>query len=333
MTTATILPETRQSAASLESRAALLDEVTTGLVRRPRSLSPWMFYDAHGSELFERITTLPEYYPYRTERELLRKFADEIVAIARPDPSRSLRVFELGAGTATKTGVLLGAAAGGHGRVTYAPCDISPEPLEVACNSIGSLLPGVQLQPIVANYVSDPPKLARAQGVTLAVYIGSSIGNFSPSEARTILVNLRSQMRSGDALLLGTDMVKHEEVLLAAYDDNQGVTAEFNRNILRRLNRELDADFDPAGFRHRVRWNRDDARIEMHLESLWEQWVQIQDAGLRLHFVPGETIHTENSHKFTPATLRALLGSAGFAIEQTWTDPLAWYALTLASLR
>ena len=265
MTPATILTELEQYPALLDTGAALIREVENGLARSPKSLAPWMFYDAWGSCLFERITTLPEYYPSRIEREILVRFAEEIVARVRPDLSQTLRVFELGAGTAAKTGILLEAAMRSHGRVTYVPYDVSPEALNQACTSIESLLPTVQLQPIVGNYVTHPPQLARAKGTTLALYIGTSIGNFSPQAARTILCNLRSQMHSGDALLLGTDMVKDEEILLAAYDDQQGVTADFNLNILRRLNRELCADFDSAGFRHRVRWNRADSRIEMHL--------------------------------------------------------------------
>lgn len=218
-----------------------------------------------------------------------------------------------------------------HGQVTYVPCDVSPEALNQACTSIESLLPTVRLRPIVGNYVTHPPQFPPAPGTTLALYIGTSIGNFSPQAARTILCNLRSQMSTGDALLLGTDMVKDEEILLAAYDDRQGVTAEFNLNLLRRINRELGADFDSAGFRHRVRWNRADSRIEMHLESLREQYVRIPAARLLLHFAQGETMHTENSYKFTQNTLGALLDDAGFKIEQMWQDPLRWYALTLAS--
>ena len=219
MTTATILTELGQYPASLDTGAALIREVENGLARSPKSLAPWMFYDAWGSCLFERITTLPEYYPSRIEREILVRFGEEIVARARPDLSQMLRVFELGAGTAAKTGILLEAAMRSHGRVTYVPYDVSPEALDQACTSIESLLPTVQLQPIVGNYVTHPPQLARAKGTTLALYIGTSIGNFSPQAARTILCNLRSQMHSGDALLLGTDMVKDEEILLAAYDD------------------------------------------------------------------------------------------------------------------
>jgi len=330
MTTATILPELGQCPTALDTEAALIREVENGLARSPRSLAPWMFYDAWGSCLFERITTLPEYYPSRIEREILVRFAEEIVARVRPDLPQILRVFELGAGTAAKTGILLEAAMRCHGRVTYAPCDISREALNQACTSIESLLPTVRLQPIVGNYVTHPPRLPRAKGTTLALYIGTSIGNFSPQAARTILCNLRAQMHSGDALLLGTDMVKDEEVLLAAYDDNEGVTAEFNLNLLRRLNRELHADFDSAGFRHRARWNRAESRIEMHLESLREQYVRIPAAKLHLHFAQGETIHTENSYKFTQDTLRALLDDAGFKIVQMWQDPLEWYAVTLA---
>jgi len=330
MTPATILPELQVHPIFPETGTALIREVENGLARSPKSLAPWMFYDAWGSCLFERITTLPEYYPSRIEREMLVRFGEEIVARVQPDLSQTLRVFELGAGTAAKTGIVLEAAMRSHGRVTYVPYDVSPDALNQACASIESLLPTVQLQPIVGNYVTDPPQLARTKGATLALYIGTSIGNFSPQEALTILGNLRSQMHSGDALLLGTDMVKDEEVLVAAYDDSEGVTAEFNLNLLRRLNRELCADFDPTAFRHRVRWNRADSRIEMHLESLREQYVRIPAAKLHIHFARGETIHTENSYKFTQDAIRSLLDHAGFKIEQTWKDPLEWYALTLA---
>ena len=218
--------------------------------------------------------------------------------------------------------------------MTYVPCDVSPDALNQACTSIESLLPTVQLQPIVGNYVTHPPQLAPAKGTTLTLYIGSSIGNFSPEAARTILCNLRSQMSSGDGLLLGTDLVKDEDILLAAYDDEQGVTADFNLNILRRLNRELCSDFDSAGFRHRVRWNRAESRIEMHLESLCEQDVQIPagqtPSALRRG---GNHSHREQLQVHERRTSSFLLDDAGFKIEQTWKDPRDWYALTLAGLR
>src|SRR5277367_3939568 len=322
-----------QSPAPVDTREALIDEVWHGLLKRPRSLVPWMLYDAEGSRLFESITTLPEYYPTRTERGILAKYADAIILATGSDYARPLRLLELGAGTAAKTGILLDAATRLRNEVIYIPVDVSSDALDAACDSIGCLLPDVQLQPMVANYVTHPPKLERFKGTMLAMYIGSSIGNFSPQEARSILRNLRSELRAGDVLLLGTDMVKDEATLVRAYDDRDGVTAAFNLNILHRLNRELGANFDVGCFRHRARWNRVESRIEMHLESTRDQCVNIPAAQLSLQFAAFETIHTENSYKFTQKTLDALLDDAGFSIEQTWTDPRQWYALTLAGLR
>jgi L-histidine N-alpha-methyltransferase len=321
------------SLAPLDTREALIDEVWRGLVEQPRSLVPWMLYDSEGSRLFECITTLPEYYPTRTERDILANYSEAIVSATGSDCSRPLRLLELGAGTAAKTGILLEAATRLRNEVTYFPVDVSSDALDTACDSIGCLLPNVELRPMVANYVTHPPKLERFQGTTLAMYIGSSIGNFSPEEARTILRNLRTQLRAGDALLLGTDMVKDEATLVRAYDDKAGVTAAFNLNVLHRLNRELGADFDTDCFRHRARWNRWESRMEMHLESTRYQYVNIPAAQLSLQFAPFETIHTESSYKFTQKTLGALLDDAGFRIEQTWKDPQRWYALSLAGLR
>src|ERR1700678_310989 len=321
------------SLAPSDTREALIDEVRSGLLKHPRSLVPWMLYDSEGSRLFECITTLPEYYPTRTERGILANYAGAMIAATGSNSSRPLRLLELGAGTAAKTGILLKAASCLRNEVIYLPVDVSSDALDAACNSIGCLLPDVQLHPMVANYVTHPPQLERFEGTTLAMYIGSSIGNFPPEEARTILRNLRSELRAGDALLLGTDMVKDEATLVRAYDDREGVTAAFNLNVLHRLNRELGANFDTGSFRHRARWNRVESRIEMHLESTREQCVNISAAQLSLRFAALETIHTENSYKFTHGTLAALLDDAGFTIERTWTDPQQWYALTLAGLR
>jgi L-histidine N-alpha-methyltransferase len=319
--------------APLDAREALIDEVWRGLRKRPRSLVPWMLYDAEGSDLFECITALPEYYPTRTEREIFGKYAKAIITATGSDYFRPLRLLELGAGTAAKTGILLKAATRLRNEVIYLPVDVSSDALDEACDSIGCLLPGVRIQPMVANYVTHPPKLERFYGSTLAMYIGSSIGNFSPEEARAILRNLRSELRTGDALLLGTDMVKDEATLVRAYDDADGVTAAFNLNVLHRLNRELGANFDTGCFRHRARWNRVESRMEMHLESTRDQSVNIPAAQLSVQFAAFETIHTESSYKFTRKTLAALLDDAGFTIEQTWTDPQQWYTLTLAGLR
>lgn len=317
--------------ATVDARRALTHEVRRGLLRRPRSLSPWMFYDAEGSRLFERITALPEYYPTRTEREILAKHADSIVAALRTVRS-PLRLVELGAGTAAKTVILLEAALRISDDVSYLPVDVSSDALDCACQNIAYALPEVRIEPIVENYITHPLQLEPFEGTTLALYIGTSIGNFSPDEARMILQNLGSQLRTGDALLLGTDMVKDEPTLLNAYDDSDGVTAAFNLNVLHRLNRELGATFDTSCFRHRAIWNSKESRIEMHLESTEEQHVNIEHAELALHFKRCETIHTENSYKFTDQGIRSLLEDAGFKIGRAWKDSCDWYTVTLACL-
>src|ERR1700719_4612436 len=271
--------------ATEDMRDALTREVRRGLIARPRSLSPWMFYDAEGSRLFERITTLPEYYPTRTERAILAGYADAIIAAVHVDRSLPLRLVELGAGTASKTCILLEAALRVSDDVSYVPVDVCPDALELACQNVACALPEVRMQPIVRNYVTHPLQLDPFDGTTLALYIGTSIGNFSPEEARIILRNLGSQLQIGDALLLGTDMAKDEPTLLAAYDDREGNTAAFNLNILHRLNRELGANFDSACFRHHALWNFIESRIEMHLESAQEQGISIEHADLDLHFM------------------------------------------------
>jgi dimethylhistidine N-methyltransferase len=225
--------------ATADVREALTREVRRGLIARPRSLSPWMFYDAEGSRLFERITTLPEYYPTRIERGILSRHADAIIAAAHSDRSLPLRLVELGAGTASKTCILLEAALRLSDDVAYVPVDVCSNALELACQNVACALPEVRIQPIVRNYVTHPLQLEPFDGTTLALYIGTSIGNFSREEARLILRKLGIQLQTGDALLLGTDMVKDEPTLLAAYDDSDGITAAFNLNILHRLNREL----------------------------------------------------------------------------------------------
>jgi dimethylhistidine N-methyltransferase len=288
-----------------------------------------MFYDELGSQLFERITTLAEYYPTRTERALLERHADAIVATACSG-SQPLRILELGAGTALKTCLLLAAAARRPVDVVYVPLDVSADALEIACRNVECTFPEVLIEPVVVNYVNSPPQPEEFDGSTLALYLGSSIGNFLPEESRTILRNLGSQLRTGDALVLGTDLVKDESTMVSAYDDGDRVTAAFNLNLLNRLNRELGADFDLAAFRHRVRWDPIESRIEMHLESTCEQSIRVSAAELELYFRRGETIHTENSYKFTDATLGALLSDSGFEMQHAWKDAREWYALTLS---
>ena len=355
-----------------------------GLISTPKSLPPWLFYDEAGSRLFEQITTLPEYYLTRTERDLFITYADDIFdhleaaaspqesvilsarpgspasllagAVARSAESKDQRlslvpqptpitVAELGAGTASKTGILLRALARRQASVLYQPIDISPTALDEAHIQLEAAIPGVTIRPQVANYVTGSVVIERPpRARVLTLYIGSSIGNFSPAEARGILNRLRSELQPGDFLLLGTDLApslpgttptKSVPTLLAAYNDAQGVTAAFNRNILARLNRDLGADFRPQLFAHRALWNPAHSRIEIYLQSLTRQLVHIppNSAGpaLNLHFTPGESIHTENSYKFTPAAIAALLTTARFTPTRTFTDPNSLFAVTLAT--
>jgi L-histidine Nalpha-methyltransferase len=308
---------------------AVLYETLSGLASSPKTLSPWLFYDELGSRLFEQITALPEYYLTRVERSILAAHADEVFR----DGTSTVTIAELGAGTAAKTGLLLEAATRFQSEVLYQPIDVSPTALEEAATAIAANIPGVVVQPRVANYITEPFELERPDGSSiLSLYIGSSIGNFTPKEATVILHNLREHLQPGDSLLLGTDMAPgaHKSVskLLAAYDDAAGVTAAFNKNILTRLNRELDANFDLDAFAHRARWNAEASRIEMHLESLAAQTVSL--AGKRIRFAQGETIHTENSYKFTDAAVTDLLASAGFEPVHIWHDDNRYFAVTLA---
>ena len=323
---------------------AVAQEAAIGLSAAPKTLSPWLFYDEAGSALFEQITTLPEYYLTRTERAIFAAHADEIIALAmqplpRSEP-RSLTLAELGAGTATKTGILLRAALRLQSQVTYQPIDVSETCLTEAQSNIESDIPGVKVLPQLANYITQPITIARPpKARILALYIGSSIGNFSPGQAREILLNLRAQLEPGDSLLLGTDLAPgpHKDVaaLLAAYDDTAGVTAAFNLNVLARLNRDISANFDTNRFAHRAVWNSSESRIEMHLESRRSQRVQIPETAttpsLNLRFKSGETIHTENSYKFTSAAVTSLLADTGFISTRTFTDPDCLFAATLAT--
>ena len=329
---------------------AVAEEARRGLTSNPKSLAPWLFYDEAGSRLFEQITALPEYYLTRTERDLFNTHADVIFQLVssstdglQPATRDSITIAELGAGTASKTGILLRALAEIQPAVLYQPIDISPTALEDAREQLEHI-PGLTVQPQIANYVTESVRIERpGHARVLALYIGSSIGNFSPCEAVAILIRLRNELQAGDALLLGTDLApclsklgpsKSVATLLAAYNDPQGITAAFNLNILTRLNRELGANFNPECFIHRALWNPAHSRIEMHLQSLLPQTVEIPAIGgghqLLLRFAEGETIHTENSYKFTPAAIAGLLSDAGFTPTRTFTDAENLFAVTLA---
>lgn len=306
--------------------------VREGLACRPRQLPAWLFYDAAGSRLFEAITELPEYYLTRTERGIFAAHADEMIAQAS-DGAR-LRIAELGAGSADKTRLLLKAAVTRQRTVIYEPIDVSSSALNGARARIQREIPAVTVAPRVMDYTDGDGHrfdLGRLDGDErrLVVYIGSSIGNFEPHQAARLLRRVRAGLNPGDSFLLGVDQVKDGAALLAAYDDAAGVTAAFNRNMLARLNRELDADFVPAAFAHRALWNADKSRMEMHLVSQASQRVSIGALDLNLDFAPGESIHTENSYKYHPGRAEALLAGTGFAPTATWTDARGWFAVCM----
>jgi L-histidine N-alpha-methyltransferase len=344
------IPAVVDSIASVESLLApspadaVAAEVRAGLTSDPKTLSPWLFYDEEGSRLFEQITELPEYYLTRAERSLFTAHADEIIALAAEpsgtDPAPMLTLIELGAGTATKTGILLAAAVRRQRTVVYQPVDVSETALAEATENIRTNIPGVTVRCQVADYTTQALPLNRLPNTrTLALYIGSSIGNFSPAAARDVLRNLRAQLLPGEKLLLGTDLAPCESKtvaeLEAAYNDASGVTAAFNRNVLVRLNRELGADFEPDAFEHKALWNARESRMEMHLVSQSAQKVSIpaNSSGpvLRVNFKAGESIHTENSYKFTPERIRELLESAGFSLTRTWRNSEHVFAINLAT--
>jgi L-histidine Nalpha-methyltransferase len=306
-----------------------IDEVVLGLTSRPKTLPCKLFYDDRGSQLFEEITRLPEYYPTRTELGILQDCAKEIVAAAGTPVS----IVELGAGTATKTSALLRAFGRRQLRVKYYPVDISPGALADAKDRIKDECQNVTVLPVVADFSDGFHFLREIPGRKLVLYLGSSIGNFEWNDAIAMLRKVREQLTPGDALLLGTDMVKPAEILVPAYDDAQAVTAQFNKNILVRLNRELDANFDVDSFRHIAEWAPTRSRMEIFLESTRPQKVTLRMPRLSVQFRAGERMHTENSHKYTLAMVERMLCVSGYNLEKTWSDSQKWFGLNLARVR
>jgi L-histidine Nalpha-methyltransferase len=307
-------------------------EAFIGLTARPKTLSPWLFYDEEGSRLFEAITELPEYYLTRTERAIFAANAEEILAAAADGSAgRPLAMIELGAGTAAKTGLLLRAAVQRQGAVDYLAIDVSESALTEARQRIETEIPGVTVSSCVADYTGAMEEIPAEGKRRMVLYIGSSIGNFEPADAVHVLREVRRRLDQGDKLLLGADHVKERSVLVRAYDDEAEVTAAFNKNVLTRINRELGGNFNPRLFRHRARWNHEHSRIEMHLESLIPQHVKISGLDLEVKFGRGETIHTENSYKFTTKAVVSMLEQAGFTLTQCWSDEREWFGVYLAT--
>ncbi len=287
-------------------------DLAAALATRPRSISPKYFYDVQGSALFDRICDLPEYYPTRTEMSILRGQAADIAAQMEP----RAEIVEFGAGSCTKVRVLLDAL---DAPARYLPIDISGEHLSVAAAGLRHDYPGLDVQPVVADYTQRlllPARLPGA-GQRVGFFPGSTIGNFTPAEAFYFL-QVAAQVLRGGALLLGADLVKDPAVLHAAYNDAQGVTADFNLNLLARANRELGTTFKLDQFTHHAFYNAPLQRIEMHLISRCKQRVEL--GGQSYEFAEGETLHTENSHKFTIDGLRTLAQQAGFRPGPVWTD-------------
>lgn len=305
--------------------SSLAEEVLAGLNARPKTLPPKLFYDERGSHLFEQITELPEYYLTRTERAIFEKYATSIVSQA----GSNLTLIELGAGSASKTRLLVEALSRRQLRVGFYPVDVSSSALKQAVSTLNGHIRNLQVHPIVSDYSRHMPMLD-LPGRKLVLFIGSTIGNFETEEAVEFLSRIRASLRIGDALLLGFDMVKEAGRLHAAYNDAQGITAEFNKNVLRRINCELGGQFDLARFAHVAFWNARMSRIEMHLESRCAQKVWIRDLGAFFNFFAGERIHTENSYKFTPASIAVMLRRCGFRLEKTWMDSNRWFSTVLA---
>ena len=306
---------------------SLADDVRRGLTAKAKSLPPKYFYDELGSRLFEQICDTPEYYPTRTEKALLESVAQRIIARVRP---RDL--VELGPGSAYKARVLLDAMqrAGSLGR--YIPVDVSPEIVQSSAQALTRAYPGLRVQAVIGDFIHHLDKIPDGER-RLVIFLGSTIGNLEHGPAVAFLRNVVEALEPGDAFLLGTDLVKSPEVLEAAYNDSQGLTQDFNRNILRVINHHLDADFRPERFRHVAFFNAQRQRVEMYLESEVEQSVSIDALGLRLKFQEGERIHTEYSQKYTRDSVEELLRDGGMEPLDWLTDPKEWFGLALARRR
>jgi len=309
----------------------IANDVLRGLSTTPKTLPPYLFYDARGSELYERITELPEYYLTRTERAIFEAHADAIVQAVRAHEPGPLNVVELGAGSAKKTELVLSAVLRAQRDCLYVPIDVSASALRAAQANLASALPQVRVRPLCGDHSAAFAHLCNVEEPQLVLFIGSSIGNLQDEQASALFWQLRRALGSHAWLLLGTDLRKDPQELLAAYDDAAGVTAAFNKNLLARINRELGGHFDPATFRHEARWNEQESRIEMHLESQFTQRVAIDALGVSVRFARGETIHTESSIKYDFARVERVLAAGGFRRRESWQDEQGRFAVHLAS--
>ncbi len=299
-------------------------DVRAGLTSTPKTLPPKYFYDAHGSELFDQITRLPEYYPTRTERAILEARAGEIAELTRAES-----LVELGSGTSEKTRLLLQALRAGGTLTSFVPFDVDPAVLKDASSAVAAEFPGIAVEPIVGDFERHLGELPRRPHRLLA-FLGSTIGNLDPAQRAGFLADVRSTLRPGDAFLLGTDLVKPVERLIAAYDDAAGVTAAFDKNVLNVVNRDLQGDFDLDAFEHVAVWDAEHEWIEMRLRSLRDQLVHVGRLGLDVRFARGEQMRTEISSKFRRDRVEAELAAAGLQLSRWWTDDAGDFALSLS---
>jgi L-histidine N-alpha-methyltransferase len=299
-------------------------DVRAGLTRPFKELSPRYFYDERGSELFERITELPEYYPTRCERAILEQHGDEIVAAAEP-----CSLIELGSGSAAKTRVLLDAMQTAGCLETYCPVDISEQITRDTAACIAREYGDVEVRGLVCDFELDLERVP-VGGPRMIALLGGTIGNFAPQQRAGFLRRICNLLGPEDRFLLGTDLVKDRETLEAAYDDPQGVTAEFNKNVLAVINRELGADFDLGAFAHRAYWDPDNLWMDIRLCSLARQIVDVSALGLLVGFDRGEEMRTEISTKFARRGLEGIYAEAGLEMVQWWTDPDGLYGLSMA---
>tara|TARA_R110000782_G_scaffold147196_4_gene239981 strand:+ start:1702 stop:2697 length:996 start_codon:yes stop_codon:yes gene_type:complete len=304
----------------------MVDDVRASLLQHPRSLSPKYFYDERGSELFDQICSTPEYYPTRTENHLLSRHALDIINKTTPD-----QILELGSGYAVKTRRLFDACQKTAQNCTYAPLDVCEEVLIEAAQKLSEEYDWLGLSPLLGDYHGGLGNLPAAQGSHLFVFLGSTIGNFERADALDFIKEVYKTMRSGDHLLIGVDRVKENHVLHAAYNDAQGITAEFNLNVLHVLNRELNANFNTEEFTHSATFNTDKERIEMRLISNTDQHVHIDELGESIQFDRGDEILTEISQKYTYTGIEEMLKQANFTITEHYQDENAYFSLVLAS--
>jgi len=303
------------------SRALFASDLIEGLSATPKATPPKWFYDAEGSALFGQITQLPEYYPTRTELALLAEVGPRIAEAVGSDRS----VVEYGSGSAEKATLLLSAL---KDPAAYVCVEIDPDAARATADFMAAYFPGLPTKGVAGDFTAlDVHTPAGPAGRRLGFFPGSTIGNFDPADAGVLLADMREHLGPGAKLLLGVDLVKDGDILEAAYDDAAGVTADFNKNLLVRANRELGADFDLDAFAHEARWNVEASRIEMHLRAVKPTAAHLD--GHTFDFAEGETIHTESSYKYTPERIARLAADGGWAVEQLWTDPKGWFGVAL----